>query len=72
MTQEEIDAVKMISKSLKGTSIALVYLIADLSPIIGYNERDRLLKIIEDACEDACTGDNNEQEQGHKDSSSSN
>lgn len=68
MTQEEIDAVKMISKSLKGTSIALVYLIADLSPIIGYNERDRLLKIIEDAY----TGDNNEQEQGHKDSSSSN
>lgn len=68
MTQEEIDAVKIISKSLKGASIALVYLIADLSPIIGNNERDRLLKIIEDAC----TGEENEQEQGHKDSSSSN
>lgn len=62
MTPDEIEAVKTIAKSLSGTSIALVHLIVDLSPIIGNDERDRLLKIIDNAC----TVDNNEQEQGHE------
>jgi hypothetical protein len=62
MTPDELEAVKMISKALEGTSIALANLIVDLSPIIGNDERGRLLKIIEDAC----TGEENEQEQVHK------
>lgn len=62
MTPDELEAIKMIAKSSSGTAIALVHLIIDLSPIIGNNERDRLLKIIDDAC----TGEENEQEQGHK------
>ena len=66
MTPDELEAVKMISKALEGTSIALANLIVDLSPIIGNNEKDRLLKIIEDAF----TEEENEQEQGHKDASS--
>ena len=68
--KDELEAVKMISKGLEGTSTALANLIVDLSPIIGNDEKDRLLKIIEDAF--TFTGEENEQEQGHKDSSSSN
>lgn len=49
MTSEEINALKTFVTTSSKTTIALLYLLEDLAPVIGYDEAQRLIDLIGEA-----------------------